>query len=160
MKKNFGAIICFMLLISMTSLVVSGEEIDEESVLYKLKSVNDPPKNPLITAPNEVIKNKHFNAKVISTDPNEDKIYYRFTVGEDGKTSDWGGPFDSGYEEKFRVRILFYTGNLVIGAQAKDEHGATSDWSYHTITYINPRAHNIFGSTLLTFLGRFFHLIN
>ena len=160
MKKYFGAIFCFMLLLSMSSLVVSGQEIDEESAMFKLKSENSPPKDPIISAPNSVIKNKVFVTKIISTDPNGDKIYYRFKVGEEGTPRHWNGPYESGYEMKIRIRILFYIGDLTFGFQSKDEYGATSDWTYHKVTYITPRAHDIFGSTLLTFLSRLFHMIN
>ena len=161
MKKKIGTIFCLMLLLSMISTMVCAEEITEEHTdQFWLKSVNTPPLEPTIYAPEKIVKNKAFNTIISSEDPDGDKIYYRFKVGKESKASNWGGPFESGFEEKFRVRMLFFTGDLTIGAQAKDEHGATSDWSYHTTEYINPREHNIIGNSILTFLGRIFQLIS
>lgn len=159
MKKKIGTIICFMLLLSITTSVVSGQVIEEENKFIKLKSKNTPPNNPIISAPDEVIKNRVFILKFISTDPDGDKIFYRIKMGEAGTPSNWIGPFESGFEEKLRVRIMFYTGDLIFGVQAKDEHGATSDWSYHTITYLNTRSQNIFGNTFLCFLQKLLQII-
>jgi hypothetical protein len=161
MKKKIGTIFCLMLLLSMTSLVISAEEITEEhSDLYWLQSVNSPPLEPTISAPEKIVKNKAFSTKIALEDPDGDKVYYRFKVGKDSKASIWEGPYESGFIEKLRVRIMFYTGDLTIGAQAKDEHGATSDWSYYTTTYINTREINIIGNSFITFLGRIFQLIS
>ena len=159
MKKKIGAIICFMLLLSITSSIVSSQEIEAEAVLYKLKSENTPPYDPLITGPDEVIKNKFFSIKIMTTDPEGDKIFYRLKIN-DAEPSNWWGPLNSGYEDKFYFRFLFFTGDLIFGAQAKDENGALSDWSYHKVSYINPRLHNTVGNTLLSFLQRLFCIIN
>jgi hypothetical protein len=157
--KKIGLVICLMLMFSMTSSIVigQGQNIDKKTIIiYE----NNPPSTPKISAPDTAIKNRIFLTKTISTDPDGDKIFYRFKIGEDGTPHSWDGPFYSGYEFKFRIGILGYTGDLIFGFQSKDEHGAQSDWSYHTTTYINSRDYNIIGNSFLTFIGRIFQLIN
>jgi hypothetical protein len=159
MKKKIGTIICFMLLLSMTSIVVTGQKIDIKNDKNIIIYQNNPPTEPIITAPDKTKIYSDIVIKVVSTDPDEDKIYYRFRLTEKGPPSNWVGPYDSGIDEEWRFRT-FHIGDLTIGAQAKDENGATSDWSYHTVSYTRAHSRNIFGNTLLNFLQRLFNIIS
>jgi hypothetical protein len=159
MKKKIVAIIFCMLLFSVFSTVVSGGIIKDNKEKIIVVCNNNPPDDPIINAPDRVKINKEIVIKVLSTDPDEDKIYYRFKITEKGKPSNWVGPFESGIEEKYRFKT-FHIGDLIIGAQAKDENGATSDWSYHTVTYTLPRSHNIIFNNFLNFFARLLNLIS
>ena len=158
MKKIIGICIC-MLLLSTFSSVVSAGIIKENKDKIVVLCNNNPPNDPIITAPDKVKINKEIVIKVISTDPDEDKIHYRFKITERGKPSNWAGPFESGIEEKWRFKT-FHIGDLIIGAQAKDENGATSDWSYHTVTYTLARSRNIIYNNFINFFTRLLNLIN
>jgi len=141
MKKIIGILVC-MLFISMTFSVATGQIIQTEDIKENSGFENSPPTNPIITAPDIVRKNWVFLVSMVATDPEEDQIYYRIKVGEEGNPSNWVGPYDSGQEYITGMGIFRYVGDLVIGIQAKDEHGAESDWSLHTITFTNARSVN------------------
>lgn len=145
-KKIIGILICTLLL-SMAFSAANAQKIsiendkDENQVINVLN--NSPPTNPEITCPDKVRENRVFIAKVVSTDPDDDPIYYRIKVEETGKPSNWVGPYDSGYEYVTGVGIFKYTGELIIGFQAKDKWGLESDWSYHTITFVEVKTRSI-----------------
>ena len=135
MNRKISVIICIMLLLSMTFTVTTGQMVKNEknkNIIYKN---NSPPNDPLLTAPESILKNRKFVIKATSNDPENDQIYYRFKIGEDSPPRSWNGPYKSGYQFKLNVRIIGYSGDLIIGFQAKDTYNAESDWSYHTITY-------------------------
>ncbi len=158
MKKKIVAIIFCMLLLSAFSSVVSAGVIKENKekiiVVY-----NNPPNDPIITAPDKVKIYSEIVLKVVSTDPDEDKINYRFKLTEKGKPSNWVGPYESGIEEEYSLKIL-HIGDIKIGAQAMDENGATSDWSYHTVTYTLAHSRSIIYSNFLNFFTRLLHHIS
>ena len=134
MRKRIVAIIFCTLLVSTFSTVVSADIILENTEKIIVPCTNNPPTEPIITAPDKVKINSEIVIKVVSTDPDEDKIYYRMKIGDKGHPSNWVGPYESGIEKEWQMKVL-HIGDLVIGAQAMDENGATSDWSYLTITY-------------------------
>jgi hypothetical protein len=75
-------------------------------------------------------------------------------VGESNKPSQWIGPRESGVEYATGVGIFNYLGEIVIGFQAKDKWGLSSDWSYHTINFIEGKSRLNFLSliNMFTFL--------
>jgi len=152
MKKIVTIIFC-MLLLSAFSIVVSAGIVKEDEKKIIMPNLNNPPTDPIITAPTKVKINTEIVVKVLSTDPEKDKINYRFKIGNNGKPSNWLGPFDSGSDEEWRLKV-FHIGDLIIGAQAMDENGATSDWSYHTITYSLEHSRNIYYINFLDFFTR------
>jgi len=143
MKRKIGILICIMLVISMTFAVTSGQNIKNGKNEVANCLENSPPSDPVLTAPDSARKNTIFIIKALSNDPEGDKIYYRFKVGEDSQPRSWDGPFYSGYQFVLRIGLLGYTGDLVIGFQAKDSNGAESDWSYHTTTYTNSKSRSL-----------------
>jgi hypothetical protein len=88
---------------------------------------NDPPSTPIVTGdvfgkPEDVL-----TFKAVSTDPEEDDIFYMFDW-DDGNISEWEGPYASGTEiEATHYWIL--TGKYNVTVKAKDENGKESDWS-------------------------------
>jgi hypothetical protein len=63
----------------------------------------------------------------ITTDPQNDQIYYLFNWGDNSETG-WIGPYDSG-EIVNASHAWTYRGNYNIKVKAKDSYGHESDWS-------------------------------
>ena len=135
-KKIFGILICTLLL-SMTYSVATAQKMIKEYEKDEFQGINvignSPPTDPIITCPDVVRKNMIFLVKAVSTDPDDDQIFYRIKVGDDSNPSQWIGPRDSGQGYLTGMGIFQYTGDITIGFQAKDEYDAESDWSYHTV---------------------------
>ena len=154
MKKILGILLC-MLLISMTFSVTTAQIMIKEDENKNISNFeNSPPENPIITAPDTVRKNWVFLVSIVAVDPDDDQIYYRIKVGEEGNPSNWVGPFESGKKYTTGIGIFGYTGEITIGCQVKDEYDAESDWSYHTITFIHVKSRNIVFRNLFTIFSR------
>ena len=135
-KKIVGIFVCILLLSMAYSVVAEQKMINEyDKDEYQGINVigNSPPTDPIITCPDVVRKNNIFFVKAVSTDPDNDQIFYRIKVGDDSNPSQWIGPRDSGQGYITGMGIFQYTGDITIGFQAKDEYDAESDWSYHTV---------------------------
>ena len=160
MKEKIGVLVCIVLLLSMICTAVSAQinqTVDDKGVNY---IENSPPSDPIITAPDTVMKNRAFTIKFTSTDPDGDQIYYRYKLGEEGITTPWGIPFPSGYTLSVRVRIMGFTGDLTVGCQAKDVYDAESGWSFHTITFTNAKSRTFNLAHLLSLFPRLSQLLN
>jgi len=72
------------------------------------------------------IKEEH-TFEAVTTDPDEDELYYLFDWGN-GDFSGWIGPYDSGDAAQATYTWL-EKGDYQIRVKAKDEHGKQSDWS-------------------------------
>ena len=160
MKRKIGVLICMALVLSMTFAVAAGQNVEKDDYATTNCRNNSPPSDPVLTGPDSVIKNRLFVIDAVSNDPEDDQIYYRFKIGEDSTPRSWNGPYNSGYEFNLRVRLIGYTGDLVIGFQAKDTYGAESDWSYHTITYTNARSRTFVFDFLLGLFPQLSRLLN
>lgn len=145
-KKLIGILVCTLLL-SMVFSAVTAQKISIENKEVGNKAINvlnnSPPTDPDITCPDRVSENRIFITRVVSTDPDDDPIYYRFNIGESDKPSNWIGPYDSGVEYVSGVGIFKYIGDITIAVQAKDKWGAESGWSYHTITFVEIKTKSI-----------------
>jgi hypothetical protein len=89
---------------------------------------SEPPYSPEAPeGPEEGIIDVYYDFTAITTDPEEEQIYYLFDWG-DGHYSDWIGPFPSGQtgEASHNWSDL---GDYEIRVKAKDIWGAVSDWS-------------------------------
>jgi len=159
-KKILGILVCTLLL-SMTFSVATAQKMTKEYEKDENQGIkvfgNSPPTDPVITCPDKVKENRIFLVRVVSTDPDDDQIYYRLIIGESDKPSQWLGSFDSGVEYASGVGIFQYTGDITIGFQAKDEHDAESGWSYHTITFTKAKSKPII-SPLINILQNHPHL--
>jgi len=92
-----------------------------------LNAGNNPPNAPTITGPTEGTVGQSYNFTFVSTDPEDEDLYY-FVDWGDGSNSGWFGPYASG-EEATKSHTWTSTGTYSIKAKAKDEHGAESTWS-------------------------------
>jgi len=108
---------------------------------------NDPPNKPTITGPAAGREDEVLTFTGVTTDPDDDKIYYKFDW--DTSQSQWIGPKDSG-EEATADKSWPNEGTYAIRVQAKDEHGALSEWSDPLSVNI-PRS-RLFPFKLLNFL--------
>ena len=160
MKEKIGVLVCIALLLSMTCTAVSAQIIQTEGDKGINYMENSPPSDPVITALDTVRKNRAFTIKFTSTDPDEDQIYYRYKLGDDGTATPWGISFPSGYTLKVRVRIMGFTGDLTVGCQAKDIHDAESGWTFHTITFTNVKSRTYNLAYLLSLFPRLSRLLN
>jgi hypothetical protein len=162
MKNKIICILVCMLLLSLTLSMTSAQKITKENEKDENQATtvidNSPPTDPIITAPDTVRKNMVFIAGIVSTDPEEDQIYYRVNVGEEDNPSNWGGPYESGIEFKTGVGIFQVEGEITFSWQAKDEHGAESGWSHHTITFTKSRSKPI-TSTFIDILQNYPRLL-
>ena len=143
----------------MTFTISTAKNISNKN-LSKNYLENSPPSDPVLTGPNSARKNRIFVIKASSNDPDGDQIYYRFKVGEDGQPQSWKGPYKSGYQFNLRIGLLGYTGDLVIGFQAKDVNDAQSQWAYHTTTYTNARSRFFAFEHLLSLFPKLSQIFN
>jgi hypothetical protein len=116
----------------------------------------DRPNTP--NGPSNGIPFLKYTFEAITTDPDDDKIYYKWDWGN-GETSEWTGPFDSGkkVEETYRWDEK---GSYDIKVKSKDEFGAETGWSDTlTIKISFSRFHNRHNVNLRLFniLHIFFH---
>ena len=91
-------------------------------------SENNPPDKP--ARPSGVKRGttgEEYNFSTSTTDPDGDKIYYKWDFG-DGTFSDWLGPFNSG-EKVSTTHQWSRWGIYNVKVKARDEHRAESDWS-------------------------------
>ncbi len=88
---------------------------------------NNPPSAPLIDGPTSGDPGIEYNYTFVSTDPEDDDVYYLIDWG-DGTTSGWIGPYPSGQiveiSHEWSEPGVYY-----IRAKARDIHGDESDWS-------------------------------
>ncbi len=75
-------------------------------------------------------------------DPDDDDVYYKFSWGN-GETSDWIGPYESGFDEICESYIWQEEGTYEIIVKAKDEHNSESDWSDPLIFNVLPEPQTI-----------------
>jgi len=147
MKKKTISILVCTLLLSMALSAVTAQKISIENVKDGNHGINvlnnSPPSDPDITCPDKLRENRIFIARVVSTDPDDDPIYYRFNIGDSDKPSNWIGPYDSGVEYVSGVGIFKYIGDITIAVQAKDKWGAESGWSYQTISFVEIKRKSI-----------------
>jgi len=67
-----------------------------------------------------------YTYKTITTDPNDDMVYYKWDWG-DGNHSDWVGPYNSG--EEISMLHTWTKGSYKISVKAMDTNGDESPWS-------------------------------
>lgn len=104
--------------------------------LYRFKdlSQNGAPSTPVITGPASGDVGTTYNYSFVSTDPNQDYVYY-FINWSDVTESGWIGPYQSGVPI-IRSHSWSEEGTYIIKAKAKDFNGTESDWG--TLSVIMP----------------------
>jgi len=114
---------------SLTPYTCSARIINEGDY-YPLTepAINNPPNRPSRPFGTTSGKpNKSYTYQTLATDPDGDKIYYKWDWGRD-VTSDWLGPYESG-EFHYATHSWTSKGSYEIRVKVKDEYGAESPWS-------------------------------
>lgn len=91
-----------------------------------VRTKNNPPLTPEITGKRIGREKTNYTYQALTTDPEEDNIYYNFSWG-DGTYSEWLGPYPSG--EPATSTHQWPPGVHTIQVKARDEQGAESNWS-------------------------------
>jgi hypothetical protein len=131
-----------------------GVDIDAVQHLIPIV-VNNPPNRPYINGTKEGKVGIEYEYTFVSTDPEEDDLYYYVDWG-DNNTEQWLGPFASGQELKLNHSWV-ETGEYIIRARAKDTFDEESSWGIFTVTM--PRNKIVTSSILYQFLERYPFLI-
>jgi rhodanese-related sulfurtransferase len=90
-------------------------------------AVNHPPTTPEITGPARLQPDIVVNYTVVTTDPENDGVYYNIDFGDLCPTVEWLGPFPSGEPQTFS-HVYHERGTYTIRVQAKDIFEEMSDW--------------------------------
>jgi len=80
--------------------------------------------------------------ETIGTDPDDDKLYYKWSWGDD-TFSDWLGPYESGLNVT-EIHNWTVPGFYEIKVRTKDSHGAQSEWSEPYPIFISKDIHTKF----------------
>ncbi len=88
---------------------------------------NQPPNTPTIDGPNEGVTDVEYEFTFVSTDPENDKLYF-YIDWNDGTAEEWVGPFNSGefvtISHKWTEQQIYE-----IKAKTKDTNNGESTWS-------------------------------
>jgi len=115
--------------------------------------VNDPPQTPTINGKLKGNTGTSYSYSIITTDPNDDKIYYMIDW-DDGNITDWKGSYNSG-ETVNISHVWINEGTYFMKVKAKDIHGAESDWSSFEVKMPKSISKNPFYQLLLKLLELF-----
>lgn len=100
----------------------------DPSVNIWKKNPNPPPETPdTPQGPTNGVIDKELTYSGVTTDPDGEQIYYKFSWGDE-TTSEWVGPYDSG-DQGNMSHIWTEPGVYEIKVKAKDENESESDWS-------------------------------
>lgn len=128
--------------------------ISSEPLLVTITD-NTPPAIPEVTGPPQGKPGKPYLFNMVTTDAQEDNIYYFVDWGDD-TTSNWLGPYVSGTEIHL-THIWTEQGDYTVKVKAKDSLDSESDWG--TIQVIMPAEYKTMFATFLDNLfERFPHL--
>jgi hypothetical protein len=83
---------------------------------------NLPPDKPSIEGPDKGIPGTEYNYCIVATDPEDDNLYVKWDWN-DGTSSDWAGPYESG-TEICESHIWEEKDTYLISVTLEDEHGA------------------------------------
>jgi hypothetical protein len=99
----------------------------DPSLLYEGINVIGKPEKPIISGPVNGKVGEDYTYSALSSDPDDDIIYYLFSWG-DGSNSGWLGPYNSG-EDCNASHTWNKIGEYEIKVRVKDVNGLISDWS-------------------------------
>lgn len=133
------------------SVVVTLDSAEVFDVALKIP--NDAPTTPSIQGPTSGKAGAIYKYSFVSTDPDNDFIYYYIDWG-DGTVEEWIGPYVSGQQLNINHQWL-EEGTYTIKAKAKDVYDAESEWGYLEIEMpvITKNLPNPFAYTILKKLG-------
>ena len=114
----------------------------------------EPPVAPTIDGATNGKAGKEYDYTFVTTDPNEDEVYYYIEWG-DGNIEEWIGPYDSG-EEATLSHSWDEKGTYITKVKAKDTDDLQSDWTTLEVSMPKNKPYiNIFS---LRFFGNHPHL--
>jgi hypothetical protein len=142
-----------------------GDTIDHINATYAVKNVklilatlaelaepgfpSNPPIAPVLTGPTNVVINEQCTYTIVSTDPDNDDIFYYIDWG-DGTNTGWIGPYNSSAPIQ-SSHTWTGLGSYFVKAKAKDIYSAQSDWSDSLIVIVSdnspPNAPTISGKS-------------
>jgi hypothetical protein len=99
--------------------------VDYPGLSFLFQHPPDIPSTP--NGPSSGVSGTKYSYTTSTSDSNEDQVYYLFDW-DDGSTSNWIGPYDSGQVVSV-AHVWELKGNFEIKVKAKDTDGAQSDWS-------------------------------
>jgi hypothetical protein len=131
-----------------------GDDVDKEDVgsayIFKKEDGNQSPTTPFLDGPMGGKAGQKYMYRLVSIDPDNDKVYYFIDWG-DQTNSSWLGPYNSG-EEISVSHTWSKRGTYIIKAKAKDTFGSESDWEILEVSM--PRTIS-FKSMFIKFLEQF-----
>jgi rhodanese-related sulfurtransferase len=89
---------------------------------------NKPPNQPSISGPTQGRIGEEYEYTLVTTDPDENDVFYWVQWGEGCPSTEWIGPYESG-EEITLTNSWEDRGNYIITAMAKDVYDETSEWA-------------------------------
>jgi hypothetical protein len=129
-----------------------GVDIDAvQHLIYEIIPPNNPPEAPLINGAKNGKVDVQYPYNFITTDPDEDDVYY-FIFWGDGNNSGWLGPYNSSIQMS-TTYSWNEKGTYNIKAKAKDIHGDESNWTTLTVTI--PKARLFMNSILNQMMKRY-----
>jgi PKD repeat protein len=145
----------------LVEAVDSGDNIGHDrSGPFQIKNQDEPPENnppnkpSTPSGPSFGKTGKTYSYTTMTTDPEDDQIYYKFDW-DDGTNSGWIGPFSSG-DTVSASHIFSAQGTYSIKVKAKDTKDAESVWS-DPLSITMPRNKAV-NRPLLRFLEQYLHL--
>ena len=145
-KKILVIVICTLLITTLASFTTTAIKCERKPKIHTIIQ-NSPPDPPTVTIPEKVRRGSWLHIKTITTDPDNDYVYYKYDI--DGHDYGWKGPFQSGEEHLERVILIVPIGTYTLGVQAKDTYDAESDWTYTDFTVVKTKS---ISSPFLNFL--------
>ena len=114
---------------SFTGLQVNAVfKIQKYGINYPgVSKLYNKPSKPILNGPSSGKINTPYTFTAISTDVENDSLFYYFDWG-DGQTSDWLGPFTTGIMCQVN-HTWERTGDFSIRVKAKNTHGLESEWT-------------------------------
>jgi len=107
--------------------ILQNHLIGDPSLQIASSSSHPPEKPNPPQGPTQGTINEPYDYKAVTTDPDNDELYYLFDWGDDSAV-EWSGPYDSG-EECMVSHTWEKQGIYSVKVKAKDEHGVQSEWS-------------------------------
>jgi len=112
-----------------------GDYPENIGAILSLWPGSKPPQTPSSpSGPDEWIQYEEATFSSVTTDPENESIYYLFDWG-DGNNSGWVGPYASGQTGQ-ASHSWVELGNYEIKVAAKDQNGVQSNWSEPTVVSI------------------------
>jgi hypothetical protein len=136
-KKILVIMICTLLITTLASFTVIADDCEKKPSTHHKKN-NSPPLAPEIEIPKKVKSDSWLYLKALSTDPDNDLIYYKYDIF--GYESDWIGPYHSGEKYSKMLKIGHEIGNYELGVKSKDCKNAESKWTYISFDVVKTKS--------------------